>query len=335
MHVWTLLTAMPPTVGHVAMLDFIRYYRMSTPGVVLMHTQPDEPDISNRAWAVALEARERNLRFIHDRRELERNPEAPGFRQMWIDVMRGHGFEKGDTLVTSEPYGEWLAAGLGGTWMPYDIKREIVAAKATECRERTRLWYPETWSMLAPAYRDIHRKTVTTFGAESTGKTTTAKMIADSWNGAFKPEWARGYLEAVGPEVTNEKMLNIFRGQRSLQGMKIDKPFIVQDTDLYSTIGYWRMYDPDYYSTVKDRIEKQAYMNKSDLYILCPSDIPFEPDPLRYGGDKRESTDQYWIDLLEEFNLPYVIHGRNPNTYAVGEALHEMMPDLTYDRKGY
>ena len=333
MRVWTLLTAMPPTVGHVAMLDFM--YRLPGSRAVVMHTQPDEPDISNRTWAVALEASERGMRFIHDERELERNPEAPGFRQMWIDIMRGHGFEKGDILVTSEPYGEWLAAGLGGTWMPYDIKREIVPAKATECRERTQLWYPETWSMLAPAYRDITRVTVTTFGAESTGKTTTAKMIAHSWNGAFKPEWARGYLEAVGPEVTNEKMHNIHWGQRALQRMKIDKPFIVQDTDLYSTIGYWRMYDPEYYSTVKDRIEKHAYMRRSDLYILCPSDIPFEPDQLRYGGDKRESTDQYWIDLLEEFNLPYVIHGRNPNTYAVGEALSKMLPDLTYDRKGY
>lgn len=335
MHVWTLLTAMPTTVGHVALLDFMHYYMLGVSGTVVIHTQPDEPDILNRVEALRTEATERGLLLIHDARDLERNPDAADFKQMWVDNMRDYGFDEGDILITSEPYGEWLAAGLGGTWIPYDIKREVVPVKATDCRDRTRLWHPETWSMLAPAYKDIHRKTVTTFGAESTGKTTTAKSIAKEWNGAFKPEWARGYLEAVGPEVTNEKMLNIWRGQKALQRMRIDKPFIVQDTDLYSTIGYWRMYDPDYYSTIKDRIEKSAWINRSDLYILCPSDIPFEPDQLRYGGDKRESNDQYWIDLLEEFNLPYVIHGRNPNTYAVGEALHNMLPDLTYERKGY
>jgi hypothetical protein len=33
--------------------------------------------------------------------------------------------------------------------------------------------------------------------------------------------------------------------------------------------------------------------------------IPFEKDILRYGGNKRESKTQFWIDLLDEFGLNY------------------------------
>lgn len=335
MHAWTLITAMPPTVGHVALMEFMS--NLGVQATVVLQTQPHEPDVDNRVDAVLTEANRLNLLFLQDDETIEQNPDTPGFQQMWIDRMRdNYGFEDGDILVTSEPYGKWLAEGLKGIWMPYDIKREIVPAKATAVRKYgSMLWYEGAWSLLAPAYRDIHRKTITTFGAESTGKTTTAKALAKAWNGAFKPEWARGYLEAVGPEVTNEKMEAIFDGQLALQKMRSDRPFAVQDTDLFSTIGYWRMYDPEYYTTVAEYYEAIALSQKSDLYVVCSSDIPFEPDQLRYGGDKRESTDQYWIDLLEEFGLNYVIYQRNPPDYAVGEAIHNLMPDLTYDRKGY
>ena len=43
----------------------------------------------------------------------------------------------------------------------------------------------------------------------------------------------------------------------------------------------------------------------SDLYIVMNSGIPFTPDKLRYGGTVRESTDEFWINILKEFGRPY------------------------------
>ncbi|MEI2699203.1 MAG: hypothetical protein V9E94_13020 [Microthrixaceae bacterium] len=69
--------------------------------------------------------------------------------------------------------------------------------------------------------------------------------------------------------------------------------------------------------TFPHSLADDALATKSDLYILCPSDIPFEPDPLRYGGDQRESTDQYWIDLLDRFGLRYAtLTSRDPVSRA-------------------
>ena len=50
---------------------------------------------------------------------------------------------------------------------------------------------------------------------------------------------------------------------------------------------------------------------KSDLYIVTRSNIPFEADPLRYGGDKREGSDEYWIDICNQYKLNYIVLGTN------------------------
>jgi nicotinamide riboside kinase len=46
---------------------------------------------------------------------------------------------------------------------------------------------------------------------------------------------------------------------------------------------------------------------KSDLYFVMNDEIPFEEDKLRYGGNKRETDKQFWIDLLEEYGCNYYV----------------------------
>ena len=80
--------------------------------------------------------------------------------------------------------------------------------------------------------------------------------------------------------------------------------------NIFSTLGYYRLWGGGTDRDI-DLCEYLAKQLKSDFYIVMNDGIPFEADPLRYGGDKRESGMQYWIDLLEEFKLPYYVV---PNT---------------------
>src|SRR5690606_20300337 len=84
-----------------------------------------------------------------------------------------------------------------------------------------------------------------------------------------------------------------------------DRPYASQDTDLYSTVGYWAMHS-DQYGAVPEALFEDAAERKSNLYIFLPSVIPFEADPLRYGGDHREGDDNFWLDICHEFELEYV-----------------------------
>lgn len=84
-----------------------------------------------------------------------------------------------------------------------------------------------------------------------------------------------------------------------------NKAWVFQDTDLLSTIGYHRIFGSDKRVNLKS-ITDNFEFTKSDLYVVMPDDIPFEPDILRYGDGVRESKTQFWIDLLEEYGCKYV-----------------------------
>ena len=134
-----------------------------------------------------------------------------------------------------------------------------------------------------------------------------------------------------------EKMHRIHEGQRAIQDLvKTHSPTIynIQDTDLFSTVGYWEMWDKD---SMPQSLLEDARSRKSDLYVVLSSDIPFEPDPLRYGGTVRESTDQYWIDLCEREGLPYVyITETKDRLGATVNAIDEFFGEnpLSYQRVG-
>lgn len=247
---------------------------------------------------------------------IEQNPEAPGFKEMWRDIFIGYGFQPGDYVVASEPYGKWLAEILDGRFMPYDIDRDVDFTKASFAREKPELYF----DMILPEFQKELRQTVTVFGCESTGKTTLSRELASGGNYWWLPEWARPYLENAENVITEQSMTEIWQGQKALQIMGrnnlVGKPWIVQDTDLFSTVGYWDFWN----GNTPRELVTDAKVWQSDLYLITQSNIPFETDPLRYGGDKRESDDEFWISLAEAHGLNYRVLESNDRVERLSEA---------------
>lgn len=333
MKTFVIATALPPTTGHMAMIDFAINLGQHT--VIAVHTQDPEPLQEERYIAIESHVAGRaNAVFL--KRTTVEDPSTPGFREYWRRQFKGLGFMPGDTLVTSESYGVWLAEMLDGVFIPYDIDRQLDPAKATPIRED----YIGNFDLIAPEFQHNLINRVTLFGAESVGKTTTSKALAKEFNGHWAFEYARPYLEAVGPEITREKMENIWKGQMALQRSvmgRTGKPFVFQDTDLFSTVGYWRL--PHWrkpLGPLPDMLTVDATVLKSDLYIILRSEgIMFEPDPLRYGGDRRESEDQYWIDLAESHHLNYVIASPFECGDIINGLIEKTQNKISYDRKGF
>jgi nicotinamide riboside kinase len=165
---------------------------------------------------------------------------------------------------------------------------------------------------------------ITIFGAESTGKTTLSKQLARVLGGDWKEEFARPYLEQTGQDVTNASMRAIWRGQKvlQLQARRSHAACVIQDTDLFSTVGYWRLphVEPVIGPCPQDLV-LDAQELRTGLYIITPSNIPFEPDILRYGGDKRESPDAYWITLCKHYALPFVVLSASGQQERLDEAI--------------
>lgn len=367
------MTALPPTTGHLQLIRFASNLANRT--VVMLTTQPDEPFVKERVEAInaAISKMPWNGGSIvlkHYARPMDPNPDSEGFRSRWAGIMIGAGAEPGDLLVISEPWGQWLAELTGMDWRPYDIDRSINGVKATEVRG-----YPSVyWNSILPEFRRHLQTRVTIFGAESTGKSTLARRLrwahteypddGSDDDAIFPkctvlPEYARPYLESTVNEITTRSMVAIWEGQRALQRADwSEHPLVVQDTDLFSTWGYWSYFawhdnnrshvgtwvgEGRLPSVPPDQLEQDAWDLRSDLYLVTPSDgVAFAADPLRYGGDHREIEDDVWINQLRARGLNYVVLPRGSKSERLQEAvklikgaMDKKAESIAYDRHGY
>lgn len=344
------MTALPPTKGHLNLIKFAA--SLADHVKVIVCTQPDEPFPTARYNAISQACHAFHNIYVASievswyNREIEQNAQSPGFWDMWRKIMETYGFQPGDLIVASESYGQHLADACGGKFMPYDMNRDIYTCKASYVRRLSREWFHQ----ILPEFQINLRQTVTIFGAESTGKTTLANTLAICRQGHFLFEYARPYLQTCGTEITNQSMTDIWHGQRALQRHAeylYDMPWVVQDTDLFSTVGYWNLWHDGkaFPGTVGTKTPEgliaDAEIFKADLYLITPSNIDFEPDAIRYGGNKRESDDQYWIDLCKQYKLNYHVLTESNKFRRVDEASSIMKehwnnnvhPLIQYDRK--
>ncbi len=337
------MTAMPPTSGHLQLIQFANQLGDDETTVILC-TQPHEPMSYERAYALREAIAHKGLTKVtvrHLHKTLEQNPKAKGFWKMWEDLMKGFGITADDCIVASEKYGQRLAEITGAQFFPYDIDRSLNGAKATPVRADPYA----NFKNVVPEFQPFLRTRVTIFGAESTGKTTLSRALAQKLNGHWLFEYARPYLENTVNEITTRSMTAIWKGQKALQAHAddlVDKPYIIQDTDLFSTVGYWQF--PHWQTELgqcPQQLVHDALAQKSDLYIVTKSNIPFEEDPLRYGGNVREGSDAYWIDICERYELPYVVLDcADPDErlfqarYLIEQLAQANAARIAYDRKG-
>ena len=307
----TLMTALVPTLGHKYLIDFAAHLASNSNGTahIIVGTMEKEPIRGN--WrCYAIEEYAKKLRLIglkitihHLNRDVPQEPdEHPDFWNEWKNIVREFvDVKPEDYFVASEPYGMNMAEVLGCSFMPANQYREVVPIKGSDVRKDLL----GNFDKIMPEFQPYLRKVVTIFGAESCGKTTMAKRLAKDLNGWFIPEWAREYLETVGPEVTKEKMAAIVKGQAAAQDVAWhnlhNKAWIFQDTDLYSTAYYYKLWN----NNIPENVLKCAKDAQSDMYILMNDKIPFEQDLLRYGGNKRESTVHFWEDALKTENCKF------------------------------
>lgn len=335
-----LMTALPPSKGHLQLIRWASNFGINKLDVLVCGRLTDPIHVWERAYALCEACSDlENVRineFIHDYPDYPEqfNGTVEEFDRAWVDAIENIiPFDSEDFLFASDSYGSRFADKMGVKFAPYDPNRETIAISGTKIRRNPF----ETFDMIVPAMRKKLQMTVTVFGAESTGKTTTARSLANNYNSYYLSEWARPYLESLeDPKVTDDRMEMIVRGQMAAQcaaKQLNDTPFIFQDTDLFSTFGYYKLYDTDQRRTRTDTslCLQKALQTKADLYIVMNSNIRFTPDPLRYGLNKRESTDQYWIDILEKYNCNYY-YVRETNIIAQKDAIEQIVKAAFYKK---
>lgn len=329
-----LLTALVPTIGHQYAVDFAANFMRNADGRlnVIISSRSSEPTTAlSRLGALSgsMDHYTRsNTRFhIHADDNAPQNPpegDQTAFWEYWKNMCEKFDPDGFDFFFASEKYGHKMSEVLNAEFIPVDIAREVMPARGTDVREHLFL----DQDKISPAFiKNTLQSTVVLFGPESCGKTTMAKNLSKTFRGDFLHEWARPYLEECGPETTEERMTNIVLGQAAVEqsfANRSQKILIFKDTDLLTTLGFYRLYNMKIDIRIYDLIKELS----GDLYIVMNDGIPFEKDILRYGGDKRESNRQFWIDLLEEFNLEYYVVQSIDPMLQMNEITHQILDRL-------
>lgn len=142
-------------------------------------------------------------------------------------------------------------------------------------------------------------------GPESTGKSTLSEQLANHYQTAWVPEFARGYLEMLGRQYNEEDLLHIAEGQLQLEDEQAAKAngLLICDTDL-QVIKVW---SEAKYGDCDPRILELIASRQYDLYLLTYIDMDWVDDPLREHPHPDERAHFYAVyrDIVVNADLPW------------------------------
>ena len=161
-------------------------------------------------------------------------------------------------------------------------------------------------------------KKIVIIGPESTGKSTLCEQLAQHYETAWCPEFAREYLLTNGTNYEFDDLLTIAKGQLALEDeytLALENqsqdflesgghlPLFI-DTDMYVMKVWCEFVFNKCHRFVLDQIVERRY----DLYLLCNIDLPWVKDELREYPDLHTRQKLYTIykDLMINQSVPWV-----------------------------
>ena len=155
-------------------------------------------------------------------------------------------------------------------------------------------------------------------GPESTGKSTLCEQLANHYNAAWCPEYAREYLMEHGTSYTYDDLLSIAKGQVELEDEYIGgvlklkgnpAPRLFIDTNMY-VMKVWSEFA---FGKCHPYILNQIVERKYDLYLLCNIDLPWVKDELREYPDlaTRKILFETYFDIVINQDVPWTIISGN------------------------
>lgn len=156
----------------------------------------------------------------------------------------------------------------------------------------------------------IHKVVVT--GPESTGKTSLASQLASRFSTVWIPEYARDYILGLGRSYTFHDIEHIAREQvrREKEHISRANRFLFFDTHLIITKVWFRVKYDRYPLWIDEAIRESG----TGLYLVCNTDIPWEPDNVRENGGKmREILLAMYQEEIRVFGFPCeLVSGKGP-----------------------
>ncbi|MBI1180803.1 MAG: AAA family ATPase [Alphaproteobacteria bacterium] len=297
---------MPPHAGHVFMCEAAmqRVGRLT----VLVCSTDSEPIAGTlrHGWMRALLP---GARVLHMHRTIPQEPQDhPDFWGIWRDAVREFHPEPIDEVFGSEAYVFRLAEELGAKPVLIDPESEVFPISGTAVRDDP----ASHWPLIPGVVRPYFQKRVCLMGAESTGKSTLAGLLARTFGTRFMPEYGRPYdvYYRRGEGWTQQDFVDLAATHLAMRRALAPHagPLFVEDTDPLQTAVWALMLLGTIPSGLARLLEE---MDRPGLYLLMSPEVSFVDDGTRYFGDRdsRLLFHERCIALLRDLGCRFEVVG--------------------------
>ena len=197
------------------------------------------------------------------------------FKQLFPDI---------ELLVSSEPYGTYVAEYMNITHLAFDFERKKHPVSATAIRQNLF----EYWHFLPDSVKPYFAIKVVILGTESTGKTTLANRLATHFKCSLVNEAGREIVEnSQNFAYEDLEKIAIVHAQSIEKAMIGKSPLIIIDTDIHTTMSYSTF-------VFKNPLIVENHIidtNKAQLYLYLNNDVSFHQDGTRFDVTNRNQLD--------------------------------------------
>ena len=139
-------------------------------------------------------------------------------------------------------------------------------------------------------------------GPESSGKTTLTAALAERYNSAWIPEYAREYLTLREGRYDLKDLDSIAEEQFERWKLRTEE-LVFCDTDM-TVMKVWSEFK---YGSCSNKIRSLLEQQEFEHYFLCRPDMEWEDDPLREHPEQREELFKIYLNELTERKLPFTV----------------------------
>jgi HTH-type transcriptional repressor of NAD biosynthesis genes len=216
-----------------------------------------------------------------------------------------------DAVFTSENYGEGFASALSryfreNSWLPpvrheqVDLERKIVPISGTLLRKDIH----RMRDYLSPVVYASFVKRVAFLGGESTGKSTLAQKVAETFNTCFVSEYGRDRWIELNGNLKYEDMLHI--AETHIEKENLFSPdaneFLFVDTSPLTTL----LYSYHLFGDADPKLVELSF-RKYDRIFLCVPDFEFVQDGTRAGEAFRQAQHSEYLRVLRDRQCDFVL----------------------------
>lgn len=254
---------------------------------------------------------EKNIKTINITEELPQLPEEhPQFWEIWCDLIKKNCPDI-DVIYSSEDYGFELAKRLGIKHELVDKERKKHPISGTKVRNNPY----ENWDKVYTPVRSYFINRIYLLGPESTGKTTTSKLLSEEFDVNWVPEYGRILYEKKEGNIDLMDFYEIVIKQREIENNLAERTqdkILFCDTDVITTKVFCELYYPEKHHLLNDFFDyhiKQQLINKCHFFVMSPEGTEFVQDGTRtvIPKENRKIHFDKIIKELDKWGISYTI----------------------------